>query len=220
MNFKNSYEDGIYFSDMTKLSDNVLQTMQETIQNNGGVGTVTGYFDEDLSILSISNLLLNHLGYSYESLMAQTKGSLKRLFYGENTSFLEGDRFHRIHGSGEGQILTADGSPVYVRLYKENTTDAAGKPIWVMSVQINWAYENLALVNESIRSALWYHDCNENGDIVNVYWSHAFRRLLGYRDILDFPNELDSWSELLHPEDKDRVLKLLQDTVADKTNKI
>ena len=218
MNFKNSYEDGIYFSDMTKLSDNVLQSMQETIQNNGGVGTVTGYFDEDLSILSISNLLLNHLGYSYESLMAQTKGSLKKLFYGENTSFLEGERFRRIHGAGEGQILTADGAPVYVRLYKENTADADGKPIWVMSVQINWAYENLALVNESIRSALWYYDCNENGEIVNVYWSHAFRRLLGYRDILDFPNELAAWSELLHPEDKDRVLKLLQDTIADKTN--
>ena len=218
MNFKNSYEDGIYFSDMTKLGDSVLQTMQETIQNNGGVGTVTGYFDEDLSILSISNLLLNHLGYSYESLMAQTKGSLKKLFYGENTSFLEQDRFRRIHGTGEGQILTADGAPVYVRIYKENAADADGKPIWVMSVQINWAYENLALVNESIRSALWYFDCNENGEIVNVYWSHAFRRLLGYRDILDFPNELAAWSELLHPEDKDRVLKLLQDTIADKTN--
>jgi len=87
-----------------------------------------------------------------------------------------------------------------------------------MSVQINWAYENLALVNESIRSALWYHDCNENGEIVNAYWSHAFRRILGYHDILDFPNELAAWSELLHPEDKDRVLKLLQDTIADKTN--
>ena len=218
MNFKNSYEDGIYFSDMTKLGDSVLQTMQETIQNNSGVGTVTGYFDEDLSILSISNLLLNHLGYSYESLMAQTKGSLKKLFYGENTSFLEGERFRRIHGAGEGQILTADGAPVYVRIYKENAADADGKPIWVMSVQINWAYENLALVNESIHSALWYYDCNENGEIVNVYWSHAFRRLLGYHDILDFPNELAAWSELLHPEDKDRVLKLLQDTIADKTN--
>ena len=218
MNCKNSYEDGIYSSDITKLGDNVFQSMQKTIQNNGGVGTITGYFDDDLSILSISDLLLHNLGYSYESLMAQTKGSLKKLFYGENTSFLEGDRFHRIHGAGEGQILTADGSPVYVRLYKENTTDADGKPIWVMSVQINWAYENLALVNESIRSALWYFDCNENSEIVSVHWSHAFRHILGYHDILDFPNELDSWSELLHPEDKDRVLKLLQDTVADKTN--
>ena len=149
MSYKNSYEDGIYSSDMTKLGDSVLQSMQETIQKNGGVGTITGYFDDDLSILSIGDLLLHNLGYSYESLMAQTKGSLKKLFYGANVTFLEKDRFRQIHGAGEGQILTADGAPVYVCLYKENTTDAAGKPVWVMSVQINWAYENLALVNES-----------------------------------------------------------------------
>lgn len=68
MSYKNSYEDGIYSSDMTKLGDSVLQSMQETIQKNGGVGTITGYFDADLSILSISDLLLHHLGYSYESL--------------------------------------------------------------------------------------------------------------------------------------------------------
>ena len=86
MSYKNSYEDGIYSSDMTKLGDSVLQSMQETIQKNGGVGTITGYFDADLSILSIGDLLLHNLGYSYESLMAQTKGSLKKLFYGENVT--------------------------------------------------------------------------------------------------------------------------------------
>ena len=32
-------------------------------------------------------------------------------------------------------------------------------------------YENLALVNESIHSALWYFECNENGEIVHVNWS-------------------------------------------------
>ena len=65
MSCKKSYEDGIYSSDMTKLGDNVFQSMQKTIQNNGGVGTITGYFDDDLSILSISDLLLHNLGYSY-----------------------------------------------------------------------------------------------------------------------------------------------------------
>ena len=61
MSCKKSYEDGIYSSDMTKLGDNVFQSMQKTIQNNGGVGTITGYFDADLSILSISDLLLHNL---------------------------------------------------------------------------------------------------------------------------------------------------------------
>ena len=83
---------------------------------------------------------------------------------------------------------------------------------------MNWAYENLALVNESIHSALWYFECNENGEIVHVNWSHAFRQILGYHDILDFPNKLDSWSNLLHPEDYDRVMQLLLETIADKAN--
>lgn len=95
MSYKNSYEDGIYSSDMTKLGDSVLQSIQETIQKNGGVGTITGYFDADLSILSIGDLLLHNLGYSYESLMAQTKGSLKKLFYGEMSLSLRKTAFVR-----------------------------------------------------------------------------------------------------------------------------
>ena len=219
MSFMNKYTDEIYSSDGLKLGDNAFAVMQKTIQNNGGVGTITGYFDSELSILSVSDLLLYNLGYSYESLMEQTKGSLKNLFYGENVSFLNNERFYQIHGNGEGQILTADGAPVCVRLYKENTTDMDGNPIWIMSVQMNWAYENLSLINESIASALWYFDCDENSDIIRVSWSHAFRRILGYHDILDFPNKLNSWSDLLHPEDKERVMNLLQKTMKDKTNK-
>lgn len=219
MSFMNKYTDEIYSSDGLKLGDNAFAVMQKTIQNNGGVGTITGYFDSELSILSVSDLLLYNLGYSYESLMEQTKGSLKNLFYGENVSFLNNERFYQIHGDGEGQILTADGAPVCVRLYKENTTDTDGNPIWIMSVQMNWAYENLSLINESIASALWYFDCDENSDIIRVSWSHAFRRILGYHDVLDFPNKLNSWSDLLHPEDKERVMNLLQRTMKDKTNK-
>ncbi len=219
MSFMNKYTDEIYSSDGLKLGDNAFAVMQKTIQNNGGVGTITGYFDSELSILSVSDLLLYNLGYSYESLMEQTKGSLKNLFYGENVSFLNNERFYQIHGDGEGQILTADGAPVCVRLYKENTTDTDGNPIWIMSVQMNWAYENLSLINESIASALWYFDCDKNSDIIRVSWSHAFRRILGYHDVLDFPNKLNSWSDLLHPEDKERVMNLLQKTMKDKTNK-
>ena len=218
MKFNNRLTDEIYTSDTEKLGENVLQTMQNTIYQNGGVGTVTGYYDAGLPILSVSELLLHNLNHSYASLMERTKGLLKNLFYGENVSFLEPERFRQLQGEGEGRILTADGSPVYVRVYKEDAADTDGTPIWVLSVQMNWAYENLALVNESIHSALWYFECNENSEIVHVNWSHAFRQILGYHDILDFPNQLDAWSELLHPEDKDRVMTLLLETIADKTN--
>ena len=215
-----NYEDKIYSSNMTALGDNVFQTLQKTIVNNGGVGTITGYFDSELTILSVSELLLYNIGYTYESFMKQTKGSLKNLFYGENVSFLDEERFPFIKGRGEGQILTADGSPINVYLYKENTTDKNGQEIWAMSVQINWEYENLTLINGAICSGYWYFDCDENGKIVDVSWSHAFRRMLGYHDILDFPNKLDSWSELLHPQDKERVMDQLYSAIADRTEQI
>lgn len=195
--------DEIYSSDRVKLGENALQVMQHTIRLNGGVGVMSGYYDAELTILSVSDLVLHNLGYSYEALMKKTKGSLKNFFYGEDISFLEAERFRRIEGEGEAQVLTADGAPVFVRLYKKDAIDTEGNPIWVMSVQMNLAYENLSLVNESIRSALWYFDCDENSEIIRVSWSHAFRRILGYHDSIDFPNRLTSWSDLLHPEDID-----------------
>lgn len=218
MKFDSKFTDEVYTSNTAKLGENALRAMQNTIYHNGGVGTITGYYDAELSILSVSDLLLHNLNHSYASLMEQTKGSLKNLFYKRDATFLDNARFRQLQGEGEGRILTADGAPVYVRLYKKDAVDTDGTPIWTMSVQMNWAYENLALVNESIHSALWYFECNENGEIVHVNWSHAFRQILGYHDILDFPNKLDSWSNLLHPEDYDRVMQLLLETIADKTN--
>jgi hypothetical protein len=51
------------------------------------VGTVTGYYDPDLTILSVSEPLLRGLGYTLDSFMARTGGSLRNMFYGEGASF-------------------------------------------------------------------------------------------------------------------------------------
>ena len=58
--------------------------------------------------------------------------------------------------------------------------------------------------------------CDENSEIVNANWSHEFRKMLGYHDTLDFPNKLESWSDLLHPQDKERVMVQLQAAIKDK----
>ena len=118
MKFDRRITDEIYTSDTVRLGKNAFQAMRETIYHNGGVGTITGYYDAELSILSVSDLLLHNLNHSYESLMEQTKGSLKNLFYKKDATFLDNARFRQIQGGGESQILTADGSPVYVRIYK------------------------------------------------------------------------------------------------------
>ena len=92
MKFDRRLTDEIYTSDTVRLGEDAFQTMQETIYHNGGVGTITGYYDAELSILSVSNLLLHNLNHSYESLMEQTKGSLKNLFYKKDAAFLDNVR--------------------------------------------------------------------------------------------------------------------------------
>ncbi|MCR4643034.1 MAG: PAS domain-containing protein [Lachnospiraceae bacterium] len=47
------------------------------------------------------------------------------------------------------------------------------------------------------------------------WWSQQFRRLLGYRDESDFPNVLNSWSDSLHPEDKQAALNAFSKHVND-----
>lgn len=141
------------------------------------MGTVTGYYDPDLTILSVSEPLLRGLGYTLDSFMARTGGSLRNMFYGEGASFLEPGRFPRISGRGEGRVLTSDGSPVNAELCKKDATDALSKPIWVMSVHLTWEHENLSLINEAISAALWYFDCDESKKAqMQAHRSAAFHR--------------------------------------------
>ena len=134
-----NYEDKIYSLSETVSGQTraMSQVVQKTLENNGGVGIMTGYYDQNLSILSVSNLLLHSTGYTFDSFMKQTKGSLKNFFYGDGIEILDQDRFLQLHGTGEAQIITADGTVNNVRLCKEDATDEAGRQIWVMSVQVN-----------------------------------------------------------------------------------
>ena len=74
---------------------------------------------------------------------------------------------------------------------------------------------------ENIQAALgsgpWSMDFNEQGEIVSCIWTDMFRKMLGYKSEADFPNRLESWSDLLHEEDKAYVMKEYWDTVKDYT---
>ncbi len=74
---------------------------------------------------------------------------------------------------------------------------------------------------ENIQAALgsgpWSMEFDERGEIVSCIWTDVFRNMLGYESEADFPNRLDSWSNLLHEEDKAYVMKEYWDTVRDYT---
>ena len=74
------------------------------------------------------------------------------------------------------------------------------------------------LTSDALGVALWDMEVVD-GDPINpdntFIWSQEFRRMLGFYDENDFPNILSSWSDRLHPEDKERTLNAFADHLTD-----
>lgn len=78
---------------------------------------------------------------------------------------------------------------------------------------------SLRIVHEILGSGMWTMEFDENGKMIGVLWSDTFRFMLGYKSKADFPDELESWSCLIHDEDRDGVLKEYYDTIYDYTGR-
>ena len=77
----------------------------------------------------------------------------------------------------------------------------------------------LRIVHEILESGMWSMEFDEQGRMESVFWSDEFRRMVGYKDETDFPNALESWSDLIHEDEKEHVLNEYYDTIADYTGK-
>ena len=60
------YEENIYSlgETVTGQTQSMSQAVQKTLENNGGVGIMTGSYDQNLSILSVNNLISNIYKYA------------------------------------------------------------------------------------------------------------------------------------------------------------
>ena len=72
-------------------------------------------------------------------------------------------------------------------------------------------------IQAAMGSGLWSMEFDQQARLVSCTWSQVFRNMLGYEDEKDFPNRLESWSDLLHSEERDGILKEYWDTVMDYT---
>jgi len=77
----------------------------------------------------------------------------------------------------------------------------------------------LRMVNEIFSSGMWSMEFNELGEMTSVNWSNEFRKMVGYHDETDFPNVLESWSDLLYEEDKEYVMREFYGAIADYTGR-
>ncbi len=75
------------------------------------------------------------------------------------------------------------------------------------------------LLQEALGSGAWNMTFNQNGEMTSVKWSQVFRRMIGYKDESDFPNEFSSFEDRLHPDDRERVVNQYWNAVKDYTNR-
>ncbi len=70
-------------------------------------------------------------------------------------------------------------------------------------------------IHAALGSGLWSMEFNEEAELVSCNWTEVFRNMVGYKGEEEFPNLLESWSDLLHEEDKERAVGEFWDTVRD-----
>lgn len=115
MDVKFFEEERIYSSDMHKLNETNYNVIRTAIRNNHATGFMAGYYDEELTIATVSEFFLHNLTYTYDGFMQATHGSLKNLIY-DQKQLLSPLDFQKIHGEYQCQILAKNNQPISVRL--------------------------------------------------------------------------------------------------------
>ena len=195
--------------------------------------------DGSLSSVQWGNGFRRLMGYSDQSDFPNEMESFMRGIYPEDREAILGvmtaSAFDENIMSTTGydfRFFRKDGSVRWFRSKGSLSRDPEGRPMQYRGVTIDItqakehddlyaALQNeaasLDTIHEMLGSGKWTMDFDEAGVMVRVSWSDEFRRMLGYRGKDDFPDELESWSDLLHPDDKERVLTEYNETISDYT---
>ena len=179
------------------------------------------------------------MGYSDKSDFPDDIESFMKGIYPEDKEAIVGDMHASafddevIRKTGKDfRFIRKDGSVRWFRSRGVISRDPEGRPLQYRGVTIDITQEkehdalyaalqneaaSLDTIHEMLGSGKWTMDFDEEGKMVRVNWSNEFRRMLGYHGTDDFPDVLESWSDLLHPDDKERVLKDFNETISDYT---
>ena len=74
-------------------------------------------------------------------------------------------------------------------------------------------------IHAALGSGAWKLQYNEQGELTECRWSDTMRHMLGFTSTEDFPDQFESWSDRLHPEDKAYTLVEYRSTLLDYSNR-
>lgn len=77
----------------------------------------------------------------------------------------------------------------------------------------------IKVINDSVLSGLWQLYIDKDLNVTQTRWSDDLRKMIGFKNTTDFPDEMDSWSSRLHPDDAENTLNAFNACLTDFTGK-
>lgn len=91
--------------------------------------------------------------------------------------------------------------------------------IELFNTEIEKQKKRIMIVNKAVSSGLWFMYIDKDLNVTRAIWSDDFRKMTGFKDESDFPNVLESWSDRLHPDDKEKTLNAFVECISDFSGK-
>lgn len=208
-----------------KERENHLKLLNSVVTNTTNAILIISSHDEGkgYEIIYSNNSFTEITGYSSEEVF----GKSPEILFGKETDPLELKKLEINVKNGKSfksQIINykKDGSAFWVDLIVIPVSDQSGKLSHWIGIQkditeqkrkekeLKEMNERYKLVSEATNDAIWDWDIQK--DI--HFWGEGFSKLFGV-DLNAKKNSPEEWSSRIHPKDKNRVLKFLDDLLLD-----
>lgn len=198
----------------TDINPSVQEAIEYVLKQNDPVGTVAGYYDEKLTIWSVSNYFLQLLGWDdLDEFMKASDGSMLSVVCNEQKHIFSPERLHDLQGSHILYLTDSKGLSIPVRIVKADARDNKGRPIWVLSVR---SYHFAR--NQEAREAV-FHRAFTDMNLCEYYvdlQENTFESMKVKGSLQEISNKSRTWDELIQmfldnyvcPESKEAVAQI------------
>lgn len=198
----------------TDINPSVQEAIEYVLKQNDPVGTVAGYYDEKLTIWSVSNYFLQLLGWDdLDEFMKASDGSMLSVVCNEQKHIFSPERLHDLQGSHILYLTDSKGLSIPVRIVKADARDNKGRPIWVLSVRSAHFARN-----QEAREAAFHRDFTDM-NLCEYYvdlQENTFESMKVKGSLQEISNKSRTWDELIQmflnnyvcPESKEAVAQI------------
>ena len=207
---------GIHFTEELRsvpgfgpLTRELADTVQSVLDMNDPVGIAAGYYTDRLPIVCISRFFAEMLGYEQDEFVQKYPMRLEDIICKTLRYPFELRDFSALWGKFRVYMLTKKGAAVLMTCFKEETRDAQGRPLWVISARPSRTEQYLTLVEDIREISQWYIDYDPSGGVLQVHWDDNLRALLEDSPGTPLPDS-KTLGERIHPEDRPRIREELE----------